>query len=509
MAKSFEQKEAELKKLPKTAAIIAIVVIVVFLGALFVNSNFARRSMTAVEVDGVKFSAAEASYFYKEAIREYENMVYSYLGDSASVMLPQQGISLSSQINESTGTTWEYFFSDNAYASMIEIGAIYADAMANGYTLNAEQQEIYDEQVADLERQAVEVGAKSLSDFVKQFYGNTINEKDYLRLFEMRFIVGEYASETNESLVFTQSDLLDYYNENKDALDSFAFRYFIVKAEPTGEAESYADDDIANAQAKAEGYITSIRNEKQFIEAAREYDAEAYAKDSSTFRSYIGEAINAVYGEWAKDPARKTGDIAVFPVSDSDTNDRFYVLYFSGRSESDYITKGIRELVIYPDFPTELGFTDAEGVVDEEGFAEALVAAEKQFDETAEDRFNTLKNAASIEDAEAEIDAILEYDFLGNYATNLYENVTMYDASFTDEALEWVYASSRKQGDVYKSLGTDGSYRILLHLGDKEVYRDYLADVRLRNAAYTEWQTNFASAEGKITFFYRLRKTAI
>ena len=511
MAKSLKKKEDATKKLPKTAAIVTLVVLVVFLGAMFVNSNFALRNLTAVETSGVKFSAADASYFYKEAVSEYTNMVYSYLGDSGSVMLPQSNKSHGSQIHEPSGNTWEYFFSDMAFDSMKRTAAMYSEAMASGYTLSEVQQAQYDAQISDMRAQVVSYGYKDLKHYIEQAYGNTINEKDFLRLSLMKFIVADYAQTTNEELVYTKDDLVSYYNENKDALDSYELRYFIVKTEASDENGIITEEDMETAKTKSEGYITSVRSEKEFIEAARAYDEATYASDDSTFRTSIGEAMLAndqlAYTDWIMDSSRKVGDITAMPVTSDETNDRYYVLYFVGRNASDYTTKSFHELILTPQPISTAFYLDEEGVLDEEAYEAAVAEAEKNFEATVNAYFDTIKNAESSEAARSKLLEISNIE-VGSTAS-LRENVSRFDAGVDTDVLNWAYAASRKDGDSTLIEDASGKYHLVLHFGDGMIYREYLADVRLRNSAYDEWQTRFSDKDGKITFFYRLRKTAI
>ncbi|MDR0905389.1 MAG: hypothetical protein LBN00_04325 [Oscillospiraceae bacterium] len=498
MAKTYQQKEEELKKVPKIAAIVALVLIVAFLGSLLVNSNFLRRRVTAVEASGVKFTAADASYFYKEAINEYTNMVYQYLGENASIMLPNSSQSYSSQINESTGTTWEYFFSDNAYTTMRQIGAMYTAAQNSGFVLTEEQEAEFDAQIAEMTAQIEQYYGLSLKEYVKQNYRNTINEKDYLRLSRIRYVVGEYSESVNDAFTYSATELADYYTENKDNLDTFSIRYFTVAA-----AEG---EEVSVAETKANGYVASITNEQEFIDAAREYDAEAYADDDSTLHNALGEYVAGSYAEWAKDAARKVGDITTLAVSEGDTNTSFYVLYFAGRDVNNYATKNYREMVLTQKEVLTSAYTGEDGVFDQAGYDKAVEDARAELEFNATKLLGELRTGSS----DAYEERLIELtDNVFNEATGgLYENIEKNRAGIDKQINDWLYSDIKTHGTTQIE-DANGAIHIILFLGDGDIYRDSLAEARLRSADFSEWQEQFTDAEGHITFLYRLRVTSM
>ena len=508
MAKSNVNRDESKSNTQKIARIAAIVVVVAFLGALLVNSNFVRRRATAVVVGDVKFSAAEASYFYREAISEYTNMAYSYLGESASAILPEQGKSLSNQTHPSTGTTWEYFFSDNAYNSMLEVGALYSEAMASGFTIDAAKQAEFDGEIEMMNSQVVLYGYKSLDDYIKQMYNNTINEADFIRLANMRFVVGEYTQYINDSFDYSAAELDEFYKANSAGFDVYTYRYFIVKAAPSGDGEVLTAEDVTAAEKQANGYITAIGNEVAFIEAAREYDETMYAADDATLRNYSGDNLAERYGEWVREPQRKPGDITSMPVMDDDLNDSFYVLYYVGRSDNDYATRSYREMVFSAEPISATAYTDAEtGEFDADAYDAALAEAEATYDRTAQKHVDDVKAAGGAELAELKLIELTENEF--NLATgSLYENVDRNSAVIAAEIRAWLYEPSRRAGDVTAIKDADDSYHIVLYKGEGDNYRDVLADTRLRSADFAAWQDSYRDVTGKITFLYRLRLTA-
>jgi len=505
MAKS-QARKGETTKTSKIALIVVVVLLVAFVGALIFNSAFLRRRVTAVEVAGVKFSAADASFFYREAITEYKNMVNQYasiLGDSAASMLPDESRSYANQMNANSGTTWEYFFSDNAYASMLDLGAMYAEAQANGFALTAEEDVEFETDLALLEEQLLFYGFKSMNEYVKQVYANSITDKDFIRLTYMRYYVGKYAEFVNDSFVYSDAELAEYYQTNKDELDNFQFRYFIVNTVASSGDDVFTVEDVAAAEAKANGYVASIKNEQEFIAAAR----ENAAADDSTLRNNLGTALTATYAEWVRDASRRAGDITVIPVTADDTNNSFYVLYYLGRDDNSYATKNYHEIVIAPKTVDITEFTDAEGVFDSEGYDAAYTAAEAAAKTAAEGHLATVKAESGVDSMVAKIDELIENP-LNEASGGAIENANKNDA--TDAAIrEWIYDSARRAGDITLIEDASGNQHVVVFTGDGAAYRDYMSDARMRNADYTAWDESFNEVNGKITFFYRLRVTAM
>ena len=80
LEKAAAEKAAEAKKksLKKVRNIIIAVVVVLVIAAIFViNSNLFYTGMSAVEVNGTKYTAAEVSYLYRTLYSNYLNQISS------------------------------------------------------------------------------------------------------------------------------------------------------------------------------------------------------------------------------------------------------------------------------------------------------------------------------------------------------------------------------------------------------------------------------------------------
>ncbi|MDR0445474.1 MAG: hypothetical protein LBH17_00310 [Oscillospiraceae bacterium] len=578
MARSSGRNAETRKKGVTLTGVTLTVIAVLFLVALVVNSNLLRRSTTAAEVSGVKFSPVEYTYFYNSAISEYS---------SSATNLPDSSKPLASQINYETGQTWEEFFEERAMSSLRLIGSVYAEAQSKGFTLTAEQQQEMDEAMTD-ERAQIEMyyaSAGGFKGYLRQLAPG-MTEKVYNRLMEMRYVVMNYSEGVNDAFEYTDEQLKEYYAENRDELDTFSYRSVVVTpgepeypdsdspedignvtdnpdstdeptitddtdepaiADETGEADSVpgADEVIGDdfgdlgditdaitdlevppehteeeieaaekaaydkARYTANAYAASITDERSFIEAAREYDAELYAEDDSTLITiagvnleYLGLPTEAI--EWLKSADTGVGAVKSVPISeDEETNTGFYVLYFAERSDNDYLSVNFRDLTITAKTVNQLEFTDAEGLPDDAAYNAALEEAKEAASEKASALYASFIEGGATEEKLAEITE----DVFNEVTGDRYDNVPR-KAGFDTAIDEWLYSDGRANGDHTLLQTADGNWHILFFAEYGKKYNDYLADTRLRGDDFTAWEEAFESREVKIHWAMKLRSTA-
>ena len=107
---------------------IAVVFVIVALATIVWRSNIIARTATAATIDGEKYNAAEVSFFYQNAYRNFYNQYYYYmaygmLSLNTQTDLKEQEITESdaSMLGVDAGQTWHDFFVDMGLKQMAAV----------------------------------------------------------------------------------------------------------------------------------------------------------------------------------------------------------------------------------------------------------------------------------------------------------------------------------------------------------------------------------------------------
>lgn len=505
-----------------TAVTVAVVVIILlFIGALIINSSFLRRQATAVEANGMKLSPAEYQYFYIGAINEHRTMMNNALGDSASSFLPDSSKSLDSQTNVLTGQLWSEYYDEATAEDILVFTGAYQEALASGYTLTDED---YAELISEIDAFEEEIDLYykwSFQEYLDYQYGSGsgLNEELYRELNKKQYYVSMYMQSTNDALTYSESEIDAYYDEHSDDFDYFKYRYFTVRAETVNEDdfEDTADYEAAkkaavdDARSKAAQYVATISNELDFIEKAAEYNPDSYSTDTSTLYHTSGENMSTTFDEWIKDPARKAGDLYSSPAnSDESANNAFFVVYFVERLKNDYPSVNLNLMMVTGQTISTDDYQSEAGELQEEAY-NATVEDEARAIQTLVDELLEEWTAAGgteefLTDYYAENSSV-EYGSLEQYSATIsgsvYNNIRM-SYGIDDKPDEWMHDSSRKEGDFTAIKSNDSTWYFMYFLGKDVDYADYLADTAMRQDAITAMEDAYKTGEVSVRWAMKL-----
>ena len=524
------QEKKEKRKVRVTSITVFVVLVLLFLGALLVNSKYIRRIATAVTINGVKYTAAEFDYYYQNAVFEYSNYLSEQMGDAAASYMPSNDRPHSSQIKDNeTGETWAQYFGKMALQQMAELAQYHNDAVRNGYSLSAEALSGIDDEITNMKYTADLYSAsfKDFDSFLQGFYGTAINEKTFRQIAEFMHMAGDYTNYVHDSFSYTASELEQYYDENKDSLDVFAYRYITIYKQTTSEEdydsteeyEASKDAALADAFVLAQEIAGSITSEEDLLAAAREYDATQYEEDDSTLRNYPGEWLGSIYGDWLKDSARAYGDVSAFEMSNG-----AYVVYYISRNNNRYALANMRQIFIqrdkvdeedYKDYDVDfsdddlLSGLDYENAYyyDEEGYADALEAADAAARERADEVYTAFTEGGATE--EQLISMVTDYSDDTTAEGGLYKNIYKNTSSPTTEPeIEaWLFDPARQPGD-YELINTAAKgYYLVFFTGYGERYCDYLSDTRMRDRDFNAWKETLPEPADKQSWAMRLTES--
>ena len=493
--KTREDKERKEKRKVRTIAVCVLTVVaLLFAGALFINSKLIRRTLPAVSVGGVDFSAVEFDYYFVTALNEYRQMWESYLGEEAAAdYLPSNESPLSSQIfNYETGETWEDYVSQMALSNMTEMVKIYNDAKAAGYELNEETLQAIEDEIESLRSTAPLYGYNSISEFFLKVYGISVDEKTFRKIVEFSHYTSAYNNHVRESFTYSEGELAEYYAENADSLDTFKFRIFLHDAEYVDDIfdtdEEYEEADRASLAAASEQaaiIMAGIESEDDFIESARVYNEDAYAEDDSTLASTAGSNLAGEdYEEWLKDARRAYGDKTTI-----DSADGTYLLFFIGRENNDYQTASMRQILIYQDVIDPSMYEDGE---DDPDYIEAVLEAETTATERANTVFDLFKEGGATESKFLELidDGHSDDSTEGGF----YEKIRK-DQFGIEDLDTWLFDPDRKVGEYILINSEAYGYHLIYFSGLGVRACDVIAEDGLIQRDYKAWQDSLEQLE--------------
>ncbi|UOO37021.1 hypothetical protein IZU99_07015 [Oscillospiraceae bacterium CM] len=491
-------KDEQSHKTTKTALYSVIAFAVLFLLAIFINSDLLRQKFPAVTVDGVKYAAADFNYYFENAYMQY----YSLMSNAGMTdYLPDSQTSLKSQIyNKDTGETWAAFFESTALEQMKNDTKIYKEALNAGYTLSSDEKQQIDDQLAQMKTQYALYGYTSLDQYLKVVYGKGMDEKTYRKNAERTLLISSYAEHVKTSFTYTPDELETYYQENKNDLDMFTYRVFFVEA-ATVDASLYSDEaaykqaqtaalDEAGVTAKA--YAAKITSEKSFIAQAKAYDPVVYEQVDSTKSETEGISLSSDYADWLKDASRRAGDVEAVATSGG-----YEVVLFVGRSNNHYATVTYNQIVVKPVDTSSLDTAD-------QAAADKAASDAKQTAANTASAINDAWTAAGASGDKLTELATTYQDQIDTASSKLQENIAKNVAP--DEVNAWLYNASRKSGDHTMLTTADGTVYLLYFSGNGRQYSDVLAEAARRDQDEKAWENALTTSDAKKTIFFAFAK---
>ena len=505
----IQKEQQEKRKMRIIAVTVVVVLLVLFVCALVANSKFLRRSMTALTIGNVNFTAVDYDYFFNNSYRDYQNYINQQMGDYASQMLPSTDTPLSSQIyDQQTGETWADFISEYAISQMQQLAQYYDAAKADvNYTLPDSERAAIDQEITNLKQAAESYSSmySSFDDLIRKLYGDNINEKSLRKITEFVHTANAYSTYIQDSFTYTPDQLTAYYADNKGMLDVYTYRYFLVNADTVTKTDYATDDEYqaaqdaaqAAARDKATQIAAGIKTEDDFIAAALAYDPVANKDPSSTLKSYPGSWLGSYYGPWMRDNEHSYGDITT-----ADMTTGTYVVFFISRDSNDYPLAQMRQILIKRD---TVNASDYENGTDDPGYIEALNTADAAAKQRADDVYKQFVDGGATEDKLIELMADNSDD---TTAGGLYDSISKNEShnKMDQEIEDWLFADGRKPGD-YQMIRTDADgYHIVYFIGYGEKFCDYLADNEMRNNDYKAWQDSLAAVTPVKHWAFRLKQ---
>ena len=453
------------------------------------NSNIIQRSSTAVTVDGVKYSAAEVSYYYNSAFNSVASGQYAgYVSLNSSIPPAQQEMNemdmlfMGVSLPEGQETmTWHDYFMSIAKQNLVNQTALLKAAEADGFTTTPEMKEEL-KTTMDTIAQYAKLSGTSSSAYIKNMFGPSMTPKIFQKMMSNAILVSYYQDKQWNDLSYTDAQIADYYDQNKNSFDVADYEYIVFRATPEtkkdadGKTITPTEAENAAAKAAAEAAAKSVLARYQAGESL-----EALAKEYSDIATYThqeqGSYNTTDVQKWVYDAARVPGDKTMLESATS-----YYVAGFHSRSRNDYHPVNVRHILLKVD--TSSLSTEAKNydemlqiLVDASAIeAEGVLTEWKSGEKTAES-FGELAEKYSA-------------DTGSNTNGGLYSDVPK--GQMVPEFDAWIYDESRKEGDTGIIFVNQEGY----YTGHHVMYFDGVSDTpywklevesTMRNEDYTKW----------------------
>ena len=468
---------------------IAAVFVLVAAALLIWNSQIIQRNSTALSVDGVKYSAAEVSYYYNSAYNNVASGQYAgyvslntALPPSQQVMTEMDMLLLGTALPEGKKEmTWHEYFVSLAKQNLLSQTAVIKAAEADGFTFTDEMQDEL-KLTMDTIAEYAKLNGMSSSAYLKSMFGASMNAKTFQKMMGNAILVSYYQEKHWNDLSYTKDQINSYYDQNKNLFDVVDFEYIIFRATPEtkkdadGKVITPTEAENAAAKAAAEAAAKAVLARYQAGESL-----EALAKEYSDIATYThqdqGSYNTSDVYKWVYETARIPGDKTML---EGDTS--YYVAGFNSRSRNDYYPVNVRHILLKVD--TSKLDSKAENYND---LLQTLVDASKI---EAEGVLDEWKSGEKTAESFAKLAEKYSADTGSNTNGGLYSDVPK--GQMVPEFDAWIYDESRKVGDTgiifVNQEGYYTGHHIMYFDGVGEtIYWESEVEDAMRNEDYNKW----------------------
>lgn len=401
-----------------TIVALGLIMVVAIVGMIAVIFNVGKAKLdleqTVLSVEDIDSSAAE---FYQAYMYYYSyNSYYQYSEEELKNLAIDQ---------------------------LVLTNTLYAEAIANGYTVTDEIQAQIDEQI-DSVTVTAEASSMTADEYLDEAFGKGFT-LDMLKVIVEKSIIAQTYYEDRIT------EIEDQY-KGDDGKDKIEAEYTANKFDydQTDVSYWYFDASEDDAQANADAIVDQVNGGKTFEEAIKSVtgDSEAipnnlkgHSKEALESGNFVADAIEWIFAE-NEDGSYKNGTGAITAIAD---DSKVYVFYVNNAPHRDE-THPVDVLYIQIDISTDSSIkTEKELAIEAKATAESIL---KEFEETD-------KSIASF------TDLIVKHTNGDNdlVSGDMFE--AMKNDGSEDAAVEgWAFDESRKEGD-YALVEADGCYYVL------------------------------------------------
>ena len=522
-----EQQEArKLKAYTLTFAIVMILVVAIVVGVVvtpLIEGAISRNSH-AVNIGEHKLSAAELTYFYKDAISEYQEKIYNQyyeqfgnywtiaLGFDPDKALDEQDyVPTGEDAKDDSIKTWADYFINKAIENAKDMYSLYDEANAQQFKLDEEAQKEMDTYFDSLDMYASYYGYSSVKSYLRSNYGVGATEEGYRTYYSVCEMASAFLQNYADKLEYKTDDYRAYEAAklDEDKFDRYATVSYVTysmdiesyyPADKKAADLSTEEKDAARTALKSdmEQVLKSEIKDKESFDKAiqalavnqKDKDGKELADDKKPtatekkYQFFEGMILHAGALEWLKSADSKAGDVKAFEVysypqhEDANhehgddcgcarTTDGYTIVLLTNRYDNKVNMANVRHILV-------------------EFKANATDADKQAAKAEAEKLLQQWKDGTANEDSFAEL-ANKESDDQDGKVTNggLYEDIGL--GQMVEPFEDWCFAEGRKAGDT-GIVETVYGYHVMYYSStDVMTYRDFLIENDLRTEDTEKW----------------------
>lgn len=447
-------------------AICVVLVVALVFGGVFGYRAY-QRSRTVLTVGSHEVKVPEFNFFYYNAVSSFSSYA-GYIGIDTTTPLDKQNVTTAAvnylpifgidtsylsnyQANEAGeyDVTWAQLFASAAKDTIVQTYAVYNEATAAGYTLDAEELTEIDEEIASVETLAASQGETG-DELIARVFGSGCDKEGYRNY----MIVSHTASHYPATLSYNEDEINARYEESKETFDIVSF--YAYTARPSDYVE--ANEDGTKPE-PAEKEKTEAKTDAEKMESSFDTEAEKV----TACADYTKASVTSAYGEdaaaWLFDTATTEGEnVKLF---EKDGN--YYVIKLAAKG--DYQSYNAVELFVA---------NDSEEPAEGEKTAEEKVAAIEE----------AMKNDCTEENFRA-----LVKEYVGEDSDGTVENMMRNSMASVDKAVFAWGLEQHKAGD-FASFETSSGTMFLYITGEGDTRRN----VSVSNTLRSEWIEEITAA---------------
>ena len=451
--------------------VVAVLVVVAAIAAMFWRSGILQRNLTALNINGTKYTAVDLQYYYNSIYNEQER---NYAFDSSTSVKRQV-------YDETTGQTWYDHLMDLAVEQLTRNTALAQQAQSEGYTLSEDAQNAMAATLAQLDTVWISSNMSSRDAFLRANFGSYINYDRFVSLINLEFTATDYAQSKLDAIEHPESDYQTYYQEHADELDTVTFSQITFRArvpstDSDGNAIQRTDAETAAAleelkpeqKALAEEVRSKLEQGADVEDLIEEYSEQLYT--STVSRGYTSADLTYFpYNEWLLESGRREGDITVVESDAGASAYYYYVVRFEGRDLDEGRTNTVRHLLVRA------------------GDSNTTDPTQEQYDEAEEKAtslLNEWKAGEKTEDSFAALVSANTNDTASASTGGLYADITS-TSGYTEAFRDWATDPARKEGDV-DLVKTEFGWHIMYYVSNNDPIWRQSVTAALQNQDYLD-----------------------
>lgn len=232
--------------------------------------------------------------------------------------------------------TWQQYFLQMGLDSWQQVQAVALAAEEAGLEMEAEDREGL-EKLADTIEEAIAEYDITLEDYLAMNFGPGAGIEEYRKYQEVYYQGAPYYAAETARMIPTDQELEDYFASHEEEYASGGVtkdtklvdvRHILLKPENAKEDGTYADEDWAACEKKAqdllESYLAGETTEDAFAALANEHSTDPGSNTNGGLYEdvYEGQMVPS-FNDWCFDAGRKSGDTGLVK-----TDYGYHIMYF-------------------------------------------------------------------------------------------------------------------------------------------------------------------------------------